>query len=380
MKITDDWLISPDTQALFSLFADAGHALYCVGGCVRNALLDAPVADIDMATDARPEVVALIAEEAGLKVIPTGIEHGTVTVISGGAPYEITTFRNDVSTDGRRATVAFSDSLEEDAKRRDLTMNALYAGADGTVIDTVGGLADLAKRRVRFIGDPAARVAEDYLRILRFFRFYAWYGDPEHGIDAEGLAACADGAEGLDGLSRERIGAEMCKLLTAPDPAPAIGSMQQTGILARVMPGADAGPLAVLVHLEGDLTPDWRRRVLALGGGDLKDGWRISKQDAQALALMRADMDALTSFAEMAYAHGPDHARNVAYALAAATQAPISPALETDIEAAANASFPVTAADLMPELQGAALGAKLKALKAEWIASGFTLTRDALLK
>lgn len=380
MKLHDAWLTDPGTQALFTLFEEAGHQLYCVGGCVRNALLAAPVADIDMATDAKPDAVAQLAEAAGLKVIPTGIEHGTVTVISGSTPYEITTFRNDVSTDGRRATVAFSDSLEEDAQRRDLTMNALYADAGGTIIDTVGGLTDLRARHVRFIGDASTRIAEDYLRILRFFRFYAWYGAPENGIDAEGLAACADGADGLEQLSRERIGAEMCKLLAAPDPAPAIGSMQQTGILARVMPGADAGPLSVLVHLEAGLTPDWRRRVLALGGDTPKDAWRISKQDARALEQMRADLEAGTSIAEMAYTHGAEHARNVAYVMAASLQTAVAEGLEAQIAQAKQAIFPITATDLMSQLQGPALGKRLAELKYRWIASGFTLSRDELLK
>lgn len=378
-KLDADWLVSDGTQRLFKLFGDAGHQLYCVGGCVRNALLCEEVADLDMATNARPEQVQKLAERAGLKTIPTGIAHGTLTVMSDDVPYEITTFRNDVSTDGRRATVAYSDSLQDDAQRRDFTINALYVGADGAVIDTVGGLQDLAQRRVRFIGDAHQRIAEDYLRILRFFRFYAWYGDTDAGIDADGLAACADGAEGIDRLSKERIGAEMCKLLAAADPAPAVASMQQTGILARVMPGADAATLAVLVHLEDGFKPDWKRRALALGGENLKDHWRISKADADALDQARADLQTGTRPGEMAYRNGADHARNVAYVLAASMQQPPTADLEAQIAQAASAHFPVNAADLMPDLQGAALGQRLVDLKTRWIASGFTLSREELL-
>ncbi|WP_298361434.1 CCA tRNA nucleotidyltransferase [uncultured Litoreibacter sp.] len=378
-QVTGTWLTGAGTQALFDLFGTAGHQLFCVGGCVRNALLDQPVADIDMATDATPPTVTALCEDAGLRVIPTGMSHGTVTVISDDIPFEITTFRKDVATDGRHATVAYSATVEEDARRRDFTMNALYAGRDGSVLDPTGGLDDVARRNIRFIGDAGARIAEDYLRILRFFRFYAWYGDPGEGIDAEGLAACAEGADGLDGLSRERVGAEMCKLLSAPDPAPAVAAMGQSGILARVMPGADAGILAILVHLENGMTPDWSRRALALGGGDLKADWRLSNSDASDLAMARGDLASDASVAELAYRFGSGHARNVALVRAASLQRPVDPDLEDEIARGAAAEFPIKAADLMPAFQGADLGEKLRQLKQEWIASDFTSSRAALL-
>lgn len=377
--VTGAWLTCDGTQALFELFGDAGYQLFCVGGCVRNALLDEPVADIDMATDAHPELVQSLCEGAGLRVIPTGIDHGTVTVMYDEIPYEITTFRTDVDTDGRHATVAYSSSIGEDAKRRDFTMNALYVGMDGVVIDTVGGLDDITARRVRFIGDAHQRIAEDHLRILRFFRFHAWYGGQEGGVDADGLAACAEGADGLDTLSRERVGTEMRKLLAAPDPAPAVASMGQSGILARVMPGAEAGLLAPLVHFEDGISPDWLRRALALGGEDLRDAWRLSKSDATDLAQARTDLAAQSSVAEMAYFHGANHARNVALVIAASMQQPIAPDLEDQIAKAVNAEFPLTSGDLMPTYQGPELGARLKELKARWIASDFALTREQLL-
>ncbi len=246
--LTDDWLTAPATQAVFAMLDDAGHRALAVGGCVRNALIGAPVSDIDIATDAPPDRVIELGEAAGLRAIPTGILHGTVTVISAGVAHEITTFRRDVDTDGRHATVAFSTDVAEDAARRDFTMNALYAQADGTVVDPLDGLPDLRARHVRFIGDPAARILEDYLRILRFFRFTAWYGDPALGLDAEGLAACAACIDGLDRISAERIGAETCKLLAAPDPAPVVAAMARSGILARILPGADATALPLFVH------------------------------------------------------------------------------------------------------------------------------------
>ena len=225
------------------LGALAPHRALVVGGAVRNALLGEPVEDIDIATDARPGQVVDLARAAGLKPVPTGIEHGTVTVVADGRGFEVTTFRRDVETDGRRAVVAFSNRIEDDAARRDFTMNALYAEPSGEVLDPVGGLPDLSARRVRFVGDPDRRIIEDYLRILRFFRFHAHCGRPG-AADAEALAACARHAGGLARISRERIGAEMRKLLSAEDPVEAVRLMEESGVLAQVLPGARAGGLA----------------------------------------------------------------------------------------------------------------------------------------
>ncbi len=191
-----------------------------------------------------------------------------MTAVVDGTPIEVTTFRADVATDGRRAQVAFTTDMATDAGRRDFTMNALYADAEGTVIDPLGGLPDLHAGRVRFIGRPEDRIAEDYLRILRFFRFHAWYGAPENGIDPDGLAACAGHADGVDRLARERIGWEVRKLLAAPDPAPATAAMASAGVLARCLPGADASTLAPLVHAErlAGAVPDWPTRLCRAGG------------------------------------------------------------------------------------------------------------------
>ncbi|MGC1427906.1 MAG: CCA tRNA nucleotidyltransferase, partial [Albidovulum sp.] len=253
MQITGAWIKAGGVQAVLRLLADAGHQAFLVGGCVRNALINQPVADIDIATDALPDRVVNLAISARMRVVPTGIDHGTVTIVIDGAPHEVTTFRRDVTTDGRRATVAFTTDIKEDAARRDLTMNALYATADGQVIDPLDGLDDLMARRVRFVGSADERIREDYLRILRFFRFHAWYGNPDLGMDADGLAACAKNSAGLEALSRERVSHEMQRLLAAPDPAPTVASMQATGVLARILPGADARSLAPLVHLEQSL-------------------------------------------------------------------------------------------------------------------------------
>ncbi|MEL7116540.1 MAG: hypothetical protein AAGP08_13320 [Pseudomonadota bacterium] len=212
--ISAPWQSEPTTQALMRALEDAGYQAFFVGGCVRNALLDAPVSDVDISTSARPPDVMRIASDAGFKAHHTGIDHGTVTVATGTTSLEVTTFRRDVETDGRRAVVTYADSIEDDALRRDFTMNAIYATRAGCLVDPLGGLADLVARRVRFIEDAEQRIREDYLRILRFFRFFAHYGDPADGLDAEGLAACAALSDGLERLSKERIGAEMLKLLS----------------------------------------------------------------------------------------------------------------------------------------------------------------------
>ena len=376
-RITGDWMAT--AGPVCAMLAGAGHLALFVGGCVRNALMRVPVADVDIATDARPERVMELAQAAGLKAVPTGLEHGTITVIAEGVPHEVTTFRHDVETDGRRAVVAYTDDVAEDAARRDFTMNALYATAEGQVIDPLGGLPDLRARRLRFVGDPVARITEDYLRILRFFRFYAAYGDPAEGLDPEGLAACAAHADGIDRLSRERIGAEMRKLLATADPAPSVATMAQAGVLAHVLPGAEARWLSVLVHLEAGLPPRWLRRLAVLGGEDAVRDLRLSRAEAATLAALReAALNGMAP-AEAGYRLGAVVGADAVLAHAAMCEAPPAPDWQAEVARGAAAQFPVKAADLMPALQGAALGARLKALEARWIASGFALSRDDLL-
>lgn len=380
MKISGDWIAEPGTQKLCKALEDAGYRALFVGGCVRNALLGVAVADIDIASDALPETVSNIAEKAGFRVVPTGIDHGTVTVIANGIPHEVTTFRRDVETDGRRAVVAFSQDVAEDAARRDFTMNALYADATGHVIDPLGGLPDLIARRVRFVGEADARIREDYLRILRFFRFHAVYGDPDAGIDADGLAACAANAYGIAGLSRERIGAEMRKLLAAKDPAPSVAIMAQAGILAQVLPGADHSALAPMVHLEAALSPRWQRRLAVLGGEDLTEHLRLSRADLGSILRIRDEIGTTLSPAALGWKLGQQEAIDVMLCRAAVLEMPLPPDWQPHIARGAQANLPVSAADLMPALQGAALGAKLKEIEARWLRSDLTAARDELLR
>lgn len=379
MKISGDWIQHPGTQALCAALAAEGFRALFVGGCVRNALLGVPVADIDISTDALPETVTNIANRAGFRVVPTGLEHGTVTVLAHGEAHEVTTFRRDVETNGRHAVVAFSTDVTEDAARRDFTMNALYAESSGLVIDPLGGLPDLLARRLRFVGDAEARIREDYLRILRFFRFHAVYGDPDGGLDAEGYAACAANAEGIDELSRERVGAEIRKLLGARDPAPSVAAMAQAGILARVLPGADSRALAPLVHLEGGLPPRWQRRLAMIGGENPADALRLSRADSVSIGRVRAEIGTAKTAAGLGWKLGQAEAEDVILCRSVLLESPLPPDWQAEIERGIKASFPVTAADLMPALQGAALGAKLREIESRWLASGLTLTKAQLL-
>ena len=381
MRITGDWITRVETRAVCDALTGAGHRALFVGGCVRNALLGVPVGDIDIATDALPDTVMMLAREAGLKPVPTGIAHGTITVVSGGVPHEVTTFRADIETDGRHAQVAFGQSIEADARRRDFTMNALYAAPDGAVIDPLGGLPDLRARRVRFIDDPAQRIREDYLRILRFFRFHACYGDPEGGLDAEGLSACAAARDGLATLSRERIGAEMRKLLGAPDPAPSIAAMQAAGVLSAILPGVDARALAPLIHVEQqtETALDPLRRLAALGGEDMASRLRLSKAEDRRLTRLREGVAETTPPAEVGYRLGATDGGDILLLRAALLGSPLAPDAFDDLRRGAAAVFPIRAADLMPAFTGPALGKRLAELEARWIASGFTLTREDLL-
>ena len=232
-----DWLDDPRTVAVMdALEAEGGPGCArFVGGSVRNALVGKPVLDIDIATRLTPDRVIAAAKAAGLKPVPTGVEHGTVTVVASKRPFEVTTLRRDVETDGRRAVVAFTDDWAEDAARRDFRLNALYADRSGAIFDPTGqGVADARAGRVVFVGDAETRIREDALRILRFFRFQAHFG--RGAPDAEGLAACARLSALVEGLSAERVSTELLKLLAADDPRPAVRAMAEAGVLARVLP------------------------------------------------------------------------------------------------------------------------------------------------
>ncbi|WP_193173787.1 CCA tRNA nucleotidyltransferase [Nisaea nitritireducens] len=243
------WMTSPETRAVMDVLNRDGDMARFVGGCVRSAVLHLPIADIDIATRLTPEKTTELLKDAGIRVVPTGLQHGTVTAVINHEHFEITTLRLDVETDGRRAIVAFTEDWKEDAARRDFTMNAMFLRPDGTLEDPFGGHGDALSGRVRFVGDPATRIQEDVLRILRFFRFHAHFG--KDGIDPVGLKACADHAGLIESLSGERIGAEFLKLLAAPDPVSVLEVMESAGILQSYLPGPyDPTALTRLIAFE----------------------------------------------------------------------------------------------------------------------------------
>jgi len=291
-------LARADVAALFSVLNRDGEEARIVGGAVRNALIGEPVADVDVATTCLPQVTMRRARAAGFKVIPTGIDHGTVTVVIDGAPLEVTTLRRDVETDGRHAVVAFGRDFREDALRRDFTINALGLDAAGALHDYADGLADLSARRVRFIGAAGERIAEDYLRILRFFRFHARYGLGEP--DRVALAACIAGRTGLDGLSRERVWAELRKLLVAPRAVETLQAMAGAGLLLPVIGGVPRlSRFAAIAHGPGEsVYPAFRLAALAVAVSEdalrLRERLRLSNAEFERIADIAAALEALS--------------------------------------------------------------------------------------
>lgn len=375
------FLADPAGQKLCAMFEDAGHRAYFVGGCVRNAVMGYPPSDVDIATTAAPQAVMDLAKVANLRAIPTGFDHGTVTVVVDGTPFEVTTFRRDVATDGRRAVVAFSQNMAQDAARRDFTLNALYADRHGTVYDPVNGLKDALEGRVRFIDDAAQRIREDYLRILRFFRFSAFYGQPNHGWNADALAAIAENLNGLKTLSAERVGSEMLRLLSASDPIGPVAVMERIGVLNSILPGADAKLLGLLIHIEGQIAAsrDPITRLAALGGTDVVQRLRLSRKDQKQLALTLEHAGSLMGARAIGHSAGLAAGTGAILLRAALTEQPLLASTAQDIAYGAAMKFPVSARDL-PELIGPALGKRLAAIKKDWLISDLTKTKADLLR
>ena len=267
ITIKQDWISDEGLQRLLELLTEGGEEARIAGGAVRNALQEKQITDVDIATTLLPQDVIDRVEEAGLRAIPTGIEHGTVTVLVDGTSYEITTLRQDIKTDGRHAVVEFGRDWEEDASRRDFTMNALYANADGSVFDPLNGYEDVLRGNVRFIGNAESRIREDGLRMLRFFRFFAWYG--QFRPDADGLKACVRMKDRLSDLSAERVWQELAKMLAAPDPTRAVLWMRQTSVLNVVLPESEnwgIDNLAPLIEAENEYgwEPDALLRLISI--------------------------------------------------------------------------------------------------------------------
>ena len=392
------WLQRPETLRVFAALTGEGVETRAVGGAVRNTLLGRDVSEVDLATTALPKTVMSRARKAGLKAVPTGIAHGTVTVVVDGESFEVTTLRRDVETFGRHATIAFTEDWSEDAKRRDFTLNALYAGADGTLSDPLGGYEDLIAGRVRFIGDADARIKEDYLRILRFFRFNAYYG--KEPLDEAGLAACVRQHGGIAKLSAERVAGELRRILIAPQALAAIEALFDYGLLSDLLGAAPRlGRLARLIAIEEAMSraPDPALRlaalsvfvredaprlaarfklsnadqaVLALGADETIDG-ALPSEDAAKRLLYRLGADrfslqVLLAWAEQgAAADDPDWRQ--ALTLPERWEVPELPLRGPDVSALGN-------------IKGPEIGAILRVVEQAWIEGGFAATRDELLQ
>jgi poly(A) polymerase len=390
------WLKSGPTARVLELLNGGGEEARVVGGAVRNALLKIPIGDVDIATTALPAEVIRRAKAAGIKSVPTGIEHGTVTLVVDAQPFEITTLREDTETFGRKAKVAFGRDWVLDAQRRDFTINGLSVDADGIVYDHVGGLDDIAARRVRFIGDPEQRIAEDYLRILRFFRIHAAFGAGEP--DRAGYLACIRARAGLATLSAERVRMEMLKLMVAEGAAGAIGAMADGGLLLLIFGGvAYTGPFATMIAAERELglKPDAVRRLGALAVAVTEDARRIamrlrlSNTENKALDSMGhrwwrlAGMDEATARRRL-YRLGEDRYRDrlmLAWARAGrdadSTQWREFATLPERWRAP---KFPLKAADFIARgiAEGPALGQVLALAEDAWLAADFPLDETAL--
>lgn len=407
VKLDADWLKDAAVQQVFDLLGRDGENAWAVGGAVRNTLLGVAVKDVDFATTCTPDIMLERARAANIKAVPTGIEHGTVTLVIGKQAFEVTTLRSDVATDGRHAQVAFTRDMAEDASRRDFTINALYVDPDGNLSDPCGGLGDIDPVVIRFIGDAEARIAEDYLRSLRFYRFFAYYG--QFRPDAAGIKATAKLKAGLDQLSAERIWQEMSRLFAAPDPSRALLWMRQAGVLTAVLPESEnwgIDEIHGLMAAEQALgwAPDAVLRLMAVvpSNEERMDGlakrWKLSNSVRDRLLAWAAqpDIDPTiedAAFARLLYRQNPQaivdtlrldvakrRARQSSDFTAMGELARMTMLLEKAVDWQ-RPVLPVKGQDLV-ELgfeQGKPLGDALKALEDEWVASGFSLTRDVLL-
>lgn len=397
------WLQDDATQILLAAFSHADVPLRFVGGCVRDAVMQRPVKDIDACSPAKPEQVMAVLEQTGIKVIPTGIAHGTVTAVIDHRPYEITTLRTDIACDGRHAAVAYTDDWKADAARRDFTLNALYCDAQGNITDFFNGIEAARAGRILFIGDARQRIEEDALRILRFFRFFATHGQAP--ADDTALAACAELRGRIAHLSGERIQHEMFKLLAAPNPLPALQHMQETGVLHEVLPdiAIPAAPLSALYRAPCAEIIDLSARKyfisLALllrthsdpaqAGQQIFNRWKLSNRDRQQLQVLTLTPPAPlpeneTALIRMLRRHG----RYNSMALLLRNQCEqqwdpsrVAPLL-TRAQAIDIPQFPVTGRDLLKSgiAQGPELGSVLEKLEAAWEESGYRLTKPELLQ
>jgi poly(A) polymerase len=404
-----NWMIEPRVTKVVDALAANGNPARFVGGCVRDTLLGSEIRDIDLATPERPDDVLKLLNLAHIKCIPTGLVHGTVTAVSGGRAIEITSLRKDVKTDGRRAQVEFTADWYEDAQRRDFTINALYCDGDGTFYDPVGGLADLKSGAIKFIGDPCARIREDYLRVLRFFRFFAWFGK---GIPDDGaLSACRETAVQLRNISGERIWAELSRLLVAATPMETLKILSENGVSEALFPGLDVARfhpkhVASMASVERyqEQKPDalrrlaiWMKDAFEAGGFDIT---KMISTVSSSLAHSRSERRRLDNMLRPQFSPGGDISRlenrkilyylgdEIRYLDLVIFREALSAAQTQDWRSAAKVpitdpapNLPIDGKDLMEMglKQSPEIGKILGSVEREWVEGGFLATREILL-
>ncbi len=397
-----DWLSDPALMKVMALLNGEGTITHIVGGAVRNALLGEKIGDIDLATTALPSEVISLAQEADFKAIPTGIDHGTVTLVVDNQAFEVTTLRADIQTDGRHAKVSFGNNFEEDARRRDFTMNALYIDVDGAIHDPLSGFVDIVHRDVKFIGDAKKRIQEDYLRILRFFRFFAWYGDGRPDRDA--LKAIVRNKSALADLSVERVWHEFYKILQAPEAERAILWMRTTEVLNVILPenwGLDQFHWLLQLEREKDFRPDPLLRLQAM----LRPSGNVVRAVCDRLKLSNKDRERLKDWADMSGTLSDFYRmerEDFVKKLYSMKRQPLLDCMrheyakklvKQDEDAEAfyelfsfvknweTPIFPLKGQDLINYglKAGPGLGMQLKKLEADWVESGFSFTKQELL-
>lgn len=375
------WLRNPSAQKLSKLYKNFGYQVLFVGGCVRNTILKMPVTDIDLATDAQPEEIIKIAKENNIRFVPTGLAHGTITLIIDNKNYQITTFRTDFDHDGRYAKVEFTESLLLDASRRDLTINALYCNHVGEVIDPLNGLNDIKKQKIKFIGNPNERIKEDNLRILRFFRFQAIYGNKNLEIDSIALEACHNHKSKLAALSKERITSELRKILSAPNPLEVIIKMNETGVLNELFQKVSIDSLEAYLKTEKKfkININWLGRLLSLQVTQEEESLKLTRCEFKFLKQTKSAIENQIHVLEFSYYNGVENGKIYSILQNFRHNIILSKNLLNQINSLATKRFPITAKDLMPEISGKKLGEALRSLEDRWIKSNFTLSKKELL-
>ena len=375
------WLRNPSAQKLSKLYKNFGYQVLFVGGCVRNTILKMPVTDIDLATDAQPEEIIKIAKENNIRFVPTGLAHGTITLIIDNKNYQITTFRTDFDHDGRYAKVEFTESLLLDASRRDLTINALYCNHVGEVIDPLNGLDDIKKQKIKFIGNPNERIKEDNLRILRFFRFQAIYGNKNLEIDSIALEACHNHKSKLAALSKERITSELRKILSAPNPLEVIIKMNETGVLNELFQKVSIDSLEAYLKTEEKfkININWLGRLLSLQVTQEEESLKLTRCEFKFLKQTKSAIENQIHVLEFSYYNGVENGKIYSILQNFRHNIILSKNLLNQINSLATKKFPITAKDLMPEISGKKLGEALRSLEDRWIKSNFTLSKKELI-